>query len=231
MKNRGIRVLAVLLLVAFLLNLESFLDHARFFLSGEVTDSLVTGNWFLVALNVAVFTSFLFFLRYRRSIDWTSRTSYGIYTAFIVSLFVEMYGIPLTIFLGQGLVSGPVTPPDYILSFRFLGSTLAMNAWMLAGVAVTVLGMALVASGWWKVYGSRGLVTSGLYRYSRNPQYLGIILIALGWVIGWPTVLTLALFPFVLYAYYRLAKNEGEEMLERYGDEYSSYMRETPVLL
>ncbi|MFB6147785.1 MAG: isoprenylcysteine carboxylmethyltransferase family protein, partial [Candidatus Nanohaloarchaea archaeon] len=106
-----------------------------------------------------------------------------------------------------------------MLTFSALGYGFMMNTWMLVGAAVTVLGMLLVALGWVTVYRNQGLVTSGIYRYSRHPQYLGIILIATGWFIGWPTLLTGAMLPVVVYEYYRLAKKEEEEVAEEVGEE------------
>ncbi|MCJ7478898.1 MAG: DUF1295 domain-containing protein [Candidatus Nanohaloarchaeota archaeon QJJ-7] len=196
-----------------------------------MSNNIITGNWALVLLNIGFFLVFILFINYRKSIDWTSAGGYSIYTAFIVSLFVEMYGVPLTVFLGSGLVGAPSNPPSYLFGFDIFGVTIGLTFWYLAGLVITGSGILLIASGWWQVYNSGDLVTDRIYSYSRNPQYLGIILIALGWVIGWPTLLTLTLFPLVLYAYYRLSKVEEEDMLERYGEDYRNYMEEVPLLI
>lgn len=231
MRNTGPRAVLAIAAVTCIAALPSFLDHVRYFLSGSVSEVLIRGNWPLVLLNIVLFTGFIYFLQFRRSIDWTSASGYGVYSAFIVSLFVEMYGIPLTIFLGSGVVSAPQAPPSFLFSFSAFGTTIGITLWYLVGLAVTGIGVLLVAGGWWQVYRGDGLVTDGLYRYSRNPQYLGIILIALGWVLGWPTLLTLTLFPFVLYAYYRLSLQESEDMREQHSEEYAAYAERVPLLI
>jgi protein-S-isoprenylcysteine O-methyltransferase Ste14 len=223
--------LALLVLGPIALAPGSFRAHLTYFLSGQIHETLITGNWAIVALNVGIFLAFAGFLFVRRSVDWSNVGGVGIYAAFIVSLFVEMYGVPLTIFLGSGLIAGPTQPPETILTFRALGQNFSMNLWMVHGVVVTALGMALVAAGWWQVYSADGLVTDGLYRYSRNPQYVGIALIALGWVVGFPTILTLVLFPLLIGAYYNAARREAADMRERYGTDYEQWATDVPLIL
>ncbi|MFO7794078.1 MAG: methyltransferase [Candidatus Nanohaloarchaea archaeon] len=207
----------------------SFLNHLTFFLSGQVSEMMFQGNWTLVALNIGGFLLFLIPLAYRRKADWRS---YGIYTAFIVSLFVEMYGIPLTVYLGSGLLSSSMTPPDVVLTLSFFGTSLAMNYWMIIGALITSIGMLIVTVGWAQIYRGEGLVTDGIYKYSRHPQYLGIILIAVGWFIGWPTLLTMAILPILTYEYYRLSFKEEEEVIEELGEEkYQEYREKTPLLI
>lgn len=233
MRSHIIRLLLLAPLALILVNFQSFLNHVTYFLSGEISRTIIQDNWPLVALNIILFLSFLAFLNVRRRIDWSPAHvgGVGVYAAFIVSLFVEMYGVPLTIFLGSGLVSGPSTPPAVLLTVPTPVAVLTLNLWMLLGVAITIIGMAVVTVGWRQVYTAEGLQTAGLYKYSRNPQYVGLILIALGWVIGWPTILTLTLFPLLTYAYYRLSKMEEDDMVDEYGMEYQKYARKVPLLI
>jgi protein-S-isoprenylcysteine O-methyltransferase Ste14 len=232
MQNAGPRLaLVAAILGPIALKFDSFVGHVQYFLSGQIQQTLITQNWTFVALNIGIFLAFLGFLFVRRSVDWSNAGSVGIYAAFIISLFVEMYGVPLSIFLGQGLVAAPTDPPRTILTFTVLGTGLSMNLWMIHGAIITTVGMALIAAGWWQVYTADGLVTDGLYTYSRNPQYVGIVLIAFGWIVGFPTILTLVLFPLLVGAYYNAASREAEDMHEQFGDDFRAYAERTPLFL
>lgn len=233
MRNLYPRLLLLIPLLVIVAKWESFVQHVTYFLSGEVGQTLVRENWWLVAVNVVLFLSFLGFLRVRKQLDWSPAHvgGAGVYAAFIVSLFVEMYGVPLTIYLGSGLIGGAGQPPATILTLNLPGVVLDMNVWMVFGALITLLGINIVLIGWWQIYTADGLVTTGLYAYSRHPQYLGIILIAFGWMLHWPTILTITLFPVLVYMYWRLANLETEEMIDDYLEEYQDYADDVPLLI
>jgi len=163
----------------------------------------------------------------------------SIYTAFIISLFVEMYGIPLTIYLTStvAISAGEAqTAQDPIITFTILGQTLSLTFWKIIGTIISILGMLTIIVGWATLYNKRqkvDLVTSGIYRYSRHPQYLGIILISLGWFVHWPTLLTLGMLPILIYFYYRLTEKEEEELIGEFKDltKYEKYRNNTPRFL
>ena len=57
----------------------------------------------------------------------------------------------------------------------------------------------------------------------RHPQYLGFILVMFGFLLQWPTLLTLAMFPVLVVMYVQLAKGEEREALAEFGDRYRDY--------
>jgi len=193
------------------------------------------GNWPVVFASVVLFTFFfLAFVTPIRKKDWRSLS---LYEAFIVSLFTEMFGIPLTIyilssFFGLSLTANPSQG-------HLLAALLALaGVWDLeTGVTVVMtismllllLAAYLVVAGWRKVYRAKEtLVTDGVYGVVRHPQYLGIIIGTAAFLIQWPTIITVAMWPILTYAYYRQAKKEEQEMEEKFGEEYRQYNRECP---
>jgi len=213
---------SLILLLSFI-SLPSFYNHLRFFLSGQIQFFMKQNAWLLVFGSIAFFLLFLIPLKFRRKTEWRSA---GIYTAFLISLFVEMYGLPLTVYLTSAFVTLPSSNQIPVFLFNFAG--FSVNLWMTIGAVITALGSLIVAIGWYTIYNAQGLAKKGIYKYSRHPQYLGIILITVGWFIGWPTPLTGLILPILIYEYYRLTKEEEKEALEEFGERYKEYMETTP---
>lgn len=190
------------------------------------------GNWGIVVTTVAITLFFLFrFVPMRSS---QGKRSGGALAAFIVALFTEMYGFPLMIYL-LSHIFGVRIPLDHI-SGHLLGDLITYlglgNGWfivMLMSNLLLIEGIWLISSGWDKVYRAEGgLVTDGIYRRIRHPQCTGIFVITLAFMIQWPTLATLILWPFVIVMYVRLAKREEQEMLARFPERYREYMERTP---
>jgi len=227
------KILLVSLGILILAGLPSFIQHARVFITGQVEAMVVQNRWDLVGLNILLFLIFLIPLNFRKRVNWKSM---GIYAAFIVSLFVEMYGIPLTIYLTSTVAISAgesQTAQDPILTFTILGQTLSMTFWKIVGAIISIIGMLTIIVGWVTIYKKSqkvDLVTSGIYKYSRHPQYLGIILISFGWFVHWPTLLTLGMLPVLIYFYYRLTEEEEEELIDEFEDstKYEEYRKNTP---
>ncbi|OJW25826.1 MAG: isoprenylcysteine carboxyl methyltransferase [Rhodospirillales bacterium 69-11] len=198
------------------------------------------GLWSLVIINSAIFIFFAFtFFKPQTTRDWRS---FGAFSAFLIALFTEMYGFPLTIYLLSGWLqsrfpgvnwfshdaghllemmfgwrANPHFGPFHLLSFVFIGG-----------------GFILISAGWKVLYEAqrrRIIATTGVYAYVRHPQYVGFVLVMFGFLLQWPTLLTLAMFPVLLFMYARLARTEERESLKQFGVEYEHYMRDVPAFI
>jgi protein-S-isoprenylcysteine O-methyltransferase Ste14 len=92
----------------------------------------------------------------------------------------------------------------------------------------------LIAAAWRVLYDAQqrhALTTTGPYSYVRHPQYVGFILVMLGFLVQWPTLLTLAMFPILTVMYVKLAKNEEREAIAEFGSAYTTYTNEVPAFL
>ncbi|MBW2996554.1 isoprenylcysteine carboxylmethyltransferase family protein [Candidatus Woesearchaeota archaeon] len=238
MKLRGnkfyLRFLLLIIVLLLIFNLKEILQHFHYYFTGGALlhNTIVKQNWRLVLLNIVFFIAFLIPLSFRRKTDWKE---YGLVSAFFVSLFVEMYGIPLTIiFASKFLFKGNIIVPENIYPvFRLFGVTIAMTKGMVYGALIIILGIVLVSIGWITLYKNikrKGFVKNGIYSFSRHPQYLGFILIVVGWFVGWPTILTLIFTPILCYKYIRLCKTEEKEMTSKF-PEYTDYKEKVPFLV
>jgi len=197
-----------------------------------MTDPYEYGLWHLVLFHVAIFAFFgLSFLRPGRRREWRSM---GAFVAFVVALYTEMYGFPLTIYLlTTWLGRFPVAAPFAHASGN-LWASLALGGWgaglfMTLGGLVILLGALIMGQGWQAIHAARGgLVTEGIYGRVRHPQYAGIGLVVFGALIQWPTLLTLAMAPVLLLSYVRLARREEREMEAHFGEDYHAYRERVP---
>jgi methanethiol S-methyltransferase len=198
------------------------------------------GLWSLVAINVLVFTMFAFSFAHPRSArDWRS---FGAFTAFLVALFTEMYGFPLTMYLLSGWLQRRYPGMDLLShDAGHLWETLLgwrgdphLNPLHLLSSGLIAGGFILLAAAWRVLYAAQHahrLATTGPYAYVRHPQYIGFILIMLGFLVQWPTILTLAMFPILVWMYVRLARREEREGRAEFGETYARYAATTPAFI
>lgn len=197
------------------------------------------GNWGDTLIVSAVFLVFVFgFVWPRGGMQWRNT---GLYSAFIISLFVEMFGIPLTIFVLAPLLHVPALDfgmnQSHLWAFLLDRAGLVPLAWgvylvMVVSMALIALGIALVAVGWAQVYGARHeLRTSGIYRFLRHPQYLGLMFVIVALNIQWPTIPTLVMAPILIVMYVRQARREDRELEARFGRAFAAYAARVPAFV
>ncbi|MBW7851659.1 MAG: isoprenylcysteine carboxylmethyltransferase family protein [Rhodospirillales bacterium] len=195
------------------------------------------GLWPLVIVNAGIFVMFAFsFAKPKSPRDWRSL---GAFSAFVLALFTEMYGFPLTIYLLSGWLS-ELRPHLDLFSHEagHLWSTLSGSAddphftlpHLISNILI-VAGFIIVARSWRVLHAAQRvgmLATSGPYARVRHPQYGGFVLVMLGLLFQWPTLVTAAMFPILVVAYVRLARAEERSALAEFGEAYRSYMKEVP---
>jgi len=195
------------------------------------------GLWPLVIINSLIFIIFAFsFAKPKSPRDWRS---FGAFSAFIVALFTEMYGFPLTIYLLSGWLQSRF--PKLTLTSHDAGhlwwTLLGMkgdphsNPLHLLSNIFILGGLILLVAAWqvlYKAQRSHTLAVTGPYGVIRHPQYVAFIVIMLGFLLQWPTILTVAMFPVLTIMYVKLAKTEEREAEREFGDEYRKYAAAVP---
>jgi protein-S-isoprenylcysteine O-methyltransferase Ste14 len=198
------------------------------------------GLWPLVILNSAIFIIFAFsFTHPRTKRDWRS---FGAFSAFLVALFTEMYGFPLTIYLLSGWLGSGHPGVDlyshnaghlWHTLFRLKGDAHSDVFHILSNVFIFG-GFILLSAAWNVLYkAQRGhrLAATGVYARMRHPQYLAFVLIMFGFLLQWPTLLTLAMFPVLVWMYVKLARREERDALAEFGPEFERYAAVTAAFV
>lgn len=194
------------------------------------------GLWPLVIINSLVFIIFAFsFTKPKTSRDWRS---FGAFSAFLVALFTEMYGFPLTIYLLSGWLSAKFPGIDFFShnsghlfeDFFGWGGDPHFGPFHIASYILIFFGFALLAKSWKVLYAAQQnhqIAIAGPYARIRHPQYVAFVLIMFGFFLQWPTILTLIMFPLLVLMYVRLAKSEEKEAKKEFGEVWDAYAKQT----
>lgn len=198
------------------------------------------GLWSLVVVNSAIFIIFAFsFAKPQSRRDWRSL---GAFSAFVVALFTEMYGFPLTIYLFSGWLQSKFPDTD-IFSHEagHLWNTLLgwninphFDPLHILSNLIIFAGFIILASAWRVLHAAQqrhDLAVEGIYARVRHPQYVAFVLIMFGFLLQWPTLPTVIMFPILVYVYIRLARREEQTALEEFGERYRDYMTRTSAFI
>lgn len=200
-------------------------------------DAPAYGFWGVAIINAALVIVFAFsFAKPKTTRDW--RTFSG-FMAFVVALFAEMCGFPLTIYLLSGWLQTRFPGTDFLThdtghlwyDLQGFSGDPHSNPIHIASNLIIVSGFFLVWAAWRVLFKARregSLATTGPYARIRHPQYVAFILIMTGFLLQWPTLLTLVMFPVLVTMYVHLAHREEVDAAATFGSAWTVYAAATP---
>ncbi|MEK9175754.1 MAG: isoprenylcysteine carboxylmethyltransferase family protein [Patescibacteria group bacterium] len=198
------------------------------------------GLWSLVIINSLIFIIFAFsFTKPKTPRDWRS---FGAFSAFLVALFTEMYGFPLTIYLFSGWFSTKFPGTDFFThnsghlfeDFFGWGGDPHFGPFHIVSYILIIYGFMLLSSAWTILYKAQRehvLATDGPYVQIRHPQYAGFVIIMFGFFLQWPTILTFIMFPILILMYIKLAHSEELEAKREFGETWNVYAKQTNAFI
>lgn len=205
-----------------------------------MTDAPGYGLWLFALLNAAIFIMFAFsFFKPQTARDWRS---FGAFSAFLVALFSEMYGFPLTIYLLSGWLQTRFPGIDWFshdaghlpeMMFGWQANP-HFGVFHILSFLLIGIGFWLISAAWRVLYQAQRsgtLATTGPYARVRHPQYVGFVLVLTGFLVQWPTLLTLAMYPVLIWMYVRLARAEERETRAEFGDQFDAYAKYVPAFI
>lgn len=187
------------------------------------------GNWFGVFIWLLIYGLFIVFVPFYRKSQRKPATAY---LAFVVAYALEMFGIPTSMYVISWIIGRNL--PDGILWGHTLNAYIGHGGMYLC-ILLNIIGGLFIIIGWRQIYqsywryekGQGELVTTGIYKYVRHPQYTGFLLMTLGMICEWATLSLLIMYPILVIIYINLAKKEENDLLVEFGDSYRNYMKVT----
>lgn len=184
------------------------------------------------AILMIVIASWVFY-HFLAPASWREWAGAGLVQAFIIALYAEMYGFPLTIYALTSVLPLEIPLVHFsghlwatLLGYGQIGGLVEMTV----GYVLVTLGLILIIRGWVRIYFAAGqMVTTGVYALIRHPQYAGIFLAIIGQLVHWPTIPTLVLAPFIVIAYVHLAHREEARLVHQFGASYIEYQQSVPM--
>jgi protein-S-isoprenylcysteine O-methyltransferase Ste14 len=193
-----------------------------------------SGAWALAIIMIVIASWLLY--RYLAPKTWREWAGAGLIQAFIIALYAEMYGFPVTIYLLVRFFGLDRSYLNANLWSTLLGiGNTGMVISMIIGYTLLFIGFGIFLQGWRELYRAhqqKRLATEGLYSLVRHPQYLGLFIGLFGeGVVHWPTLFSVGLFPIIVFAYYRLARKEEQKTIEGFGNAYLEYQLHVPMFI
>jgi len=190
-------------------------------------------NWFGVIFFIVLYSVILFFIPFYKKIGNKPK---GIYFAFVLAFAIEMHGIPFSMYILSWVIGKNL--PDGILWGHTLFPYIGYFG-MYINIVCAFIAVIMIMNGWYHIHhkywskenGQGSLVTTGIYKYIRHPQYTGLLLLSLGMLIEWATLPLMILYPVMIFIYVRLAKREETDMLSEFGDDYIAYKKHTKMFI
>jgi len=190
-------------------------------------------NWFGVIFFIVLYSVILFFIPFYKKIGNKPK---GTYFAFVLAFAIEMHGIPFSMYILSWVIGKNL--PDGILWGHTLFPYIGYFG-MYINIVCAFIAVIMIMNGWYHIHhkywsketGQGSLVTTGIYKYIRHPQYTGLLLLSLGMLIEWATLPLMILYPVMIFIYVRLAKREETDMLSEFGGDYIAYKKHTKMFI
>jgi protein-S-isoprenylcysteine O-methyltransferase Ste14 len=153
-----------------------------------------------------------------------------------------MFGFPLTIYLLSGWLQSRFPQIDWYshdaghlpeMIFGWRGNPHCGPFHILSSIVIFA-GFWLIYEAWKVLYVAQRdhrLAMSGPYAWVRHPQYVGFVVIMIGFLLQWPTLATLLMFPVLVWFYVRLSHREEVDSAEEFGDAWTAYAQATPAFI